>query len=272
MSEPLSSHEIEDVLSSIRRLVSEEMRPLKQPDPPAPQGPEKLLLTPSLRVVPDRPAPVAASAPPVLPVAEPEVFFGEAVPLGASPAGDLYDDAGLDLGGSGLKAVIDSLSVPQPATRDDTDPPQQAALSAPPAEAAQGGLPEVDWMQPGEEDDWPDEGPVPFVAHPRGALRTATDPLARAWADNAEAEVRAELNTGATPVREETPVAPVAVSVAPGAFDQDEAILDEDLLRDIVREMIREELAGTLGERITRNVRKLVRLEVNRALTTREFE
>jgi hypothetical protein len=31
-------------------------------------------------------------------------------------------------------------------------------------------------------------------------------------------------------------------------------------------------LAGALGERITRNVRKLVRVEINRALTAREFE
>ena len=36
--------------------------------------------------------------------------------------------------------------------------------------------------------------------------------------------------------------------------------------------LIREELSGTLGERITRNVRKLVRAEINRALTARDFD
>ena len=46
----------------------------------------------------------------------------------------------------------------------------------------------------------------------------------------------------------------------------------EALLRDIVRDMIRDELQGNLGERITRNVRKLVRAEINRALASRDFE
>jgi hypothetical protein len=48
--------------------------------------------------------------------------------------------------------------------------------------------------------------------------------------------------------------------------------LDEDMLRDIVRDIIREELQGTLGERITRNVRKLVRAEINRAMLTQDME
>jgi hypothetical protein len=47
---------------------------------------------------------------------------------------------------------------------------------------------------------------------------------------------------------------------------------DEDELRDLVRNMIREELQGVMGERITRNVRKLVRREIQRALAADEFE
>ena len=43
-------------------------------------------------------------------------------------------------------------------------------------------------------------------------------------------------------------------------------------LRPLVARLLREELQGELGERITRNVRKLVRREINRALTGREFE
>ncbi len=42
--------------------------------------------------------------------------------------------------------------------------------------------------------------------------------------------------------------------------------LDLDMLRDMVAELIRQELRGALGERITRNVRGLVRREVERAL------
>ena len=52
----------------------------------------------------------------------------------------------------------------------------------------------------------------------------------------------------------------------------DEQFLDEDALRDLVAEIVREELAGALGERITRNVRKLVRREIMRTLSTRDFD
>ena len=54
--------------------------------------------------------------------------------------------------------------------------------------------------------------------------------------------------------------------------DFDESVIDEDALRDLVAEIVRQELTGDLGERITRNVRKLVRREIHRALLTREFE
>jgi hypothetical protein len=54
--------------------------------------------------------------------------------------------------------------------------------------------------------------------------------------------------------------------------DFDENLIDEDALRDLVAEIVRQELTGELGERITRNVRKLVRREIHRALLTREFE
>jgi hypothetical protein len=46
----------------------------------------------------------------------------------------------------------------------------------------------------------------------------------------------------------------------------DESIIDTETLRELVTEIIRQELQGPLGERITRNVRKLVRREINRAL------
>ena len=51
-----------------------------------------------------------------------------------------------------------------------------------------------------------------------------------------------------------------------------EAVLDEEMLRDLVGEIVRQELQGPLGERITRNVRKLVRREINRALASRQID
>ncbi|WP_010138838.1 hypothetical protein [Oceanicola sp. S124] len=47
--------------------------------------------------------------------------------------------------------------------------------------------------------------------------------------------------------------------------------LDEQILRDMVSEIVRQELQGALGERITRNVRKLVRREIQRALQSQDY-
>ena len=89
--------------------------------------------------------------------------------------------------------------------------------------------------------------------------------------------------------REEThaipvaPPAPVAVQsprlrMAPPEQDEprslfhepDELPLDREMLRSLIGEVLREELQGTLGERMTRNVRKLVRAEIRRALAEGE--
>jgi hypothetical protein len=48
--------------------------------------------------------------------------------------------------------------------------------------------------------------------------------------------------------------------------------IDEEALRDLVAEIVRQELMGELGERITRNVRKLVRREIQRAIASQDFE
>ncbi len=59
---------------------------------------------------------------------------------------------------------------------------------------------------------------------------------------------------------------------APVTASDDEGFLDEDALREMVSEIVRQELQGALGERITRNVRKLVRREIQRALTSQTLE
>ncbi|MEL6376201.1 MAG: hypothetical protein AAFQ04_03250 [Pseudomonadota bacterium] len=54
-------------------------------------------------------------------------------------------------------------------------------------------------------------------------------------------------------------------------YSEDLAI-DEEALRELVSDIVRRELQGALGERITRNVRKLVRREIHRAMVGRDFE
>ena len=56
------------------------------------------------------------------------------------------------------------------------------------------------------------------------------------------------------------------------AFMSEASEIDEDTLRDLVAQIVREELQGALGERITRNVRKLVRREIYRILSSQEFD
>ena len=48
--------------------------------------------------------------------------------------------------------------------------------------------------------------------------------------------------------------------------------IDKEALRALVVEIVHDELSGELGERITRNVRKLVRREINYVLTSREMD
>ncbi len=63
-----------------------------------------------------------------------------------------------------------------------------------------------------------------------------------------------------------------AAQQAGTGFGVDDQLMDEEALRDLVAEIVRSELQGALGERITRNVRKLVRREIHRALTAHEME
>ncbi len=59
------------------------------------------------------------------------------------------------------------------------------------------------------------------------------------------------------------PTAPAVAALA--------ALPDDEAMRLLVSRLIREELAGELGERITRNMRKLVRREVKRALSSNDL-
>ncbi len=127
---------------------------------------------------------------------------------------------------------------------------------------------------------------APFGA----AFEPTPDPQSAApqRSDDVRGPVRSPFGptSGSINQRPPEPVEPVAEPVisGPGYQSQDEetstinfaeeeeSILDEDTLRDLISQMVREELQGELGDRITRNVRKLVRREIQRAIASREFE
>lgn len=51
-----------------------------------------------------------------------------------------------------------------------------------------------------------------------------------------------------------------------------EHVMDENALRELIGKLVREELQGELGERISRNVRKLVRREIHRAMASIDLD
>ena len=55
-------------------------------------------------------------------------------------------------------------------------------------------------------------------------------------------------------------------------YMEDYGTIDEAMLRDLVAEIVRQELQGALGERITRNVRKLVRREIYRVVASQDYD
>ena len=273
MSEAMSSVEIEDVLSSIRRLVSEDLRPAPRPAPlptAAPKADEKLLLTPAFRVVADRD--LKPAEPALRPAALPRLHLGTG-PMGDDPFGILQraveaqdnewesevgDPAPLvanmewtEDGWAAVEDVLPAVAAPAFAAPAAAAP----AFAAPAFAAAPAVRP---WAQ--TESDAEDEAAAPAIApaDPEPAAGPNDD-----WADRAEAEAVAEL-------RAADPTA--ADPTAAGAPLFDDLTFDEQVLRDLVRDLIREELQGALGERITRNVRKLVRAEIARAIATRDLD
>ncbi|GHC46846.1 DUF2497 domain-containing protein [Neogemmobacter tilapiae] len=235
MSEQLGSVGGGDVLSSIRRLVSEEKLPksrairiaaLKPVEEPVS---DKLLLTPALRVE----EPVASVKPPKAKAApKPRATKAKVEP------------------------VVTLVSVT----------PEPVVAEAPPA-------PDMPTA--------PDAPPAPIAAaDPVDPMDAVIAALAQAMVEETVPEeapatgVVVELSERRAE-REETPKAEELVEELPDLTAEDEGPLlgmGADALRDLVREVLRAELQGEFGERITRNVRKLVRAEIARALMSRGIE
>lgn len=94
-----------------------------------------------------------------------------------------------------------------------------------------------------------------------------TESAGMAWPENADLDATGSPVRGADTDAEGAP-AEIQGAKSPG----DDQILDEDALRELVADIVRSELQGDLGERITRNVRKLVRREIHRALAARDLD
>ena len=61
-------------------------------------------------------------------------------------------------------------------------------------------------------------------------------------------------------------------AVYTGIYEPDHPTADKDGMRGDVAQLVREELQGPIGERITHNVRRMVRREIARALALRDMD
>ncbi len=343
MSDPVTNLEIEDVLSSIRRLVSEEGRSEARAEVVKPaRSTDRLVLTPALRVAEsldeddaetidlveeDTPSPSAdavdlgdepwtvpeatlyeaaqaASADPYDDGYTAEDHFDE-LPSEAEPLsvpdvdwaeGERAKDelASDDLELSELEDISpeeeDSASVVSNPELRVADPIDSLSAKIQALEAAIGRTPDQ-WEPDGESDEdysgtrietiaWQDHQPISEVPEDAEGADTE-DGISDREVAGIEMPDVAPLSE-VEPIREDTsfqtedaPVEPQDEALASGERDilmGDDTILDEESLRELVADIVRQELQGALGERITRNVRKLVRREIHRALTAQELE
>lgn len=328
MAGPLSSEEIEDVVSSVRRLVSNEQRPRTLSRD---LNAERLLLTPAQRVMPetsplaplmldaslqDTQAAYAAAG-----SAEPVASSLDALPdTAAMPVVDdedaetlLYvaDETDIEVSAdSGLLPVVDPELAADMAEASPEEPEAEwedeiwaepatvslgeIALAADEAEVLSGPEPDAEMLDgiemDGQTEPWAqvdsplaDDEPIPFVPLRRRAEHLAARLAAGEVVETLRAEPEAEDDV--VSLTEDLPADPAAAGVGdPGhvsgqmatefvdADGMPLAVLDELALQEIVRQTLRAELQGELGERITRNVRKLVRAEINRALMARDLD
>jgi hypothetical protein len=176
----------------------------------------------------------------------------------------LTDDSSADAEDVSHEAPEAADAEPEPEAADASIMPLTAKIAA--LEAAVGKIAEG-WEPDGDE----------------AVELAATQMSTMAWEDDVELDAKGAPFTGGEPAapsqeaphydefaRDEVNEADKPSLAA--AFGGDDQLMDEETLRELVSEIVRAELQGALGERITRNVRKLVRREIHRALTAHEME
>jgi len=278
MSDPVQQADVEDVLSSIRRLVSdgsqEIVKPVSRPKSTAP----RLVLTPALRVSegvkpaasntktqsetnPDRPASQVYLCKPG------HRASGDTDAPWQNPEAKLFDAAGV---GQPAAETSETVEHQEPTIvwrpRPEREALQNAAQKAAAVvqklaelEAASGAAPQESWEPAARTTP-------PFGADLTSEVTWDTESDAaekETPSDTSAAEIIADPRELQDDVEERT-IEKVAEHV-------EETLMDEDALREMVTDIVRQELQGALGERITRNVRKLVHREIQRALAARDL-
>ncbi len=336
MSDPVTQAEIEDVLSSIRRLVSEDGR-VAPPASAAATPKSRLVLTPALRVAESAPegAPAAAEQDAVPPLQDEAAIVLDAQPE-LDPAEVLSFQTNRDVKDGPLPGLTAEIAEAAQAATSEAEPPETVVADA-------------EMETPDDTAPWQEPGATlfgaadPFAA-PQETLHGADAPASPDAArqpsevqltpelDGSErvsavvqkiAELEAKVARAqdqwepdgdsrdpyagtnietlewqddiVAPAEDAAETAPASIADEPAEQEPldaadlvqdavtretldlleqgagDDRYLDEDSLREMVAEIVRSELQGALGERITRNVRKLVRREIQRALAAQDL-
>lgn len=245
MNERMSTKGAEDMLASIRRLVADEVRPEGE----GTANSARLLLTAALRVDPKRaPAPVRDE---------------RVRPLRSV----LIERRARTNGPADVLLLSEDLAVAPPARRSETlrlvsATPEPAAEPAPPIPEPQASAPE------------PTQELMARLAALETLLDAQQEPYdaeeallqedASAWFAHRVTEAAfIDLGLGAAAA------APAPEVPSPPAAAPASALTEESALRAMIRDVLREELDGPMGERVTRNLRKLIRSELSRAFAAR---
>ncbi len=286
MSKTVSGQDVEDMLSSVRRLVSSELPPHQRRTSRQPE-PEKLVLTDAQRIEPPKKTARVRSQRLEDRIAELEAAVSK-TPDDWEPDGS-EDQA---------QHRPDRIVYSRPPESQPRTPRRTSRITL--LEAASDGTMEPPKGAPEEPISTPVMTSADVEAMTReavvdevsktttfdDALKEAVDKsLAPATEREAPLESRqseppkdAANDSGVQqavvtpPPASPEPKAPEVVQ--PVEVERAETVQDasaafsasEETLRPIVRQLLREELQGEMGERITRNVRKLVRQEIQRAL------
>lgn len=255
MNDAVTNLEVEDVLSSIRRLIADV--PAEEGDHPSV---ERLVLTPEQRV------------------------------------DTLAEPQGKPVGGTVHPLVLNNPIPPAPELVD----PSQMLDEAPNAADASSNDPAEDLPEVAEGDaaDAPGSAETDLVlaraaeffgrpANTEGSVVTRRDRLEATiaeleaavagatgqWEPDGTEEDADDLTVAETPHRDVVAAeAPATAQVPAHAADAPGLPVDEAQLRAMISAALRDELRGPLGDRITQNVRKMVRSEIYRIITTEELE
>ena len=186
--------------------------------------------------------------------------------LGVTATFDPYDsgtatpaDEALDQAATALAALPMTRRRREAATRDVAE---EAVVPMPLATSADEGLDDDadGWDDVDGWDAAPGDGPEDG---PDGGADAADD-----WAEAPSATMD-DGPADALPVEAGFHDEDILIDGIPARGD---AVLDPEMLREVIADVVREELAGPLGERITRNVRKLVRRELRVMFSDEEFD